>query len=138
MAKAKYTVMIPNDAPNVAVAAHHFLSYGPARIDAATVQHGIPNDSLVVYAEESPEMDSQMKQLAVFVGEIANAQAITVVKEGKSIATWTMRNPHYAPQPTVPTQQPVMSPGEAGIPGQPASLPSAQVPQPSAVASPAA
>src|SRR4051812_33214011 len=95
--KAKYTVFIPNTNRQVAVAAHHYLSYGPLATHAATVHHGDPFDTLVTYAEDTPEMDSHMKQLGVFVGEIANVAAVNVIKDGKAVHTWAMHNPFFVP-----------------------------------------
>lgn len=100
--KAKYSIFIPAHARYVAQAAHHYLSYGPLQTLHATVQYGHPDDELVVYAEETPKMDSHMKQLGVFVAEVANLPVTKVVKQtGKNIHTWDMRNVSY--QPPAPT-----------------------------------
>lgn len=96
--KAKYTVFIPSEAKQVAIAAHHYLSYGPLATGASTVHYGHPFDTLVTFAEDSPEIDSHMKQLGTFVGEVANAQSIHVTKEtGKALKTWELHNPFYQP-----------------------------------------
>lgn len=101
--KARYELHIPNQARNVAIAAHHYLTSGPVRgIQSATVQFGHPHDTLVVMGEESPELDSHIKQTGTFVGDVANTPFINVSKQGKNIAHWQMVNPHYQPQP--PTQ----------------------------------
>lgn len=120
MAKAHYTIHVPNTARNVAIAAHHYLTSGPVRgINAATVQFGHPHDSLMVVGDETPELDSHVKQTGTFIGDVANVPSIAITKQGnKTIAHWTMANPHYQPMPVVPPQAfagPQMSP--LGPPG---------------------
>lgn len=101
--KARYEIHIPNHARNVAIAAHHYLTSGPVRgIHSATVSFGHPHDVLTVTGEESPELDSHIKQTGTFVGDVANEPFINVSKQGKNIAHWTMKNPHY--QAVSPTQ----------------------------------
>jgi hypothetical protein len=105
--KAKYTLYIPSDAKQVAVAAHHYLSYGPLATSVTTVHHGTPFDTLDVVAEDMPEIDSHIKQLGVFIGEVANAQSIHVTKQtGKALHDWDLANPFYTP----PTASPMMQP----------------------------
>lgn len=122
MGQSKYTVFIPSHAKSVAIAAHHYLTMGPLAVKGATVHHGTPYDTLIAYAEDTPEMDSHMKQLGVFVGEVANTQVVTVAKEGKNIATWQMRNPFYQPPqlqvPNAPMEAPQVVPN-ANVPQQP-------------------
>lgn len=127
--KAKYTVFIPSEAKQVAVAAHHFLAYGQLPTGASTVHFGHPFDTLVTFAEDSPEIDSHMKQLGTFVGELANAQSIHVTKEtGKAMKTWEMHNPYYQPPmtPSVHALEPQHSPSM-----QPQQQPSSQLSPPS-------
>lgn len=103
MAKAHYTVHVPNTARQVGIAAHHYLTSGTIRgIHHATLSYGHPDDALEVIGEETPELDSHIKQTATFVGDVANAPAINVTKRGKSLAHWTLANPHYQPVPTAP------------------------------------
>jgi hypothetical protein len=55
-----------------------------------------PHDLLVTYAEDEPQMDSQIKQLAAHVADVANQWGIFCTKEGKSgVNTWTISNPLY-------------------------------------------
>jgi hypothetical protein len=118
--KAKYSVFIPSEARQVAVAAHHYLSYGPLATSAATVQHGHPFDILIVFAEDTPEIDSHIKQLGVFVGEVANAQSIHVTKEtGKAVHTWELANPYYQPPAPVQPVQPMQPMGMPTPPVRP-------------------
>lgn len=98
MAKARYEIHVPNHARQVTIAAHHYLTSGPIRgINHATIHYGHPHDSLVVTGDESPELDSHMKQTGTFIGDVANAPLIDVTKQGKNIAHWPMANPHYVP-----------------------------------------
>lgn len=99
---AKYSLLIPaNDELGqplrVAEAVYHHLVMDLG-VTAATIHRGFPYDTLVAWAEESPEMDSTFKQLGVYVGEVANVPVVTVTKAGKQTAAWSMRNPHYRPQ----------------------------------------
>src|SRR4051812_47020932 len=99
--KAKYTVFVPSGMRQVSLAAHHYLAYGPLATHAATIHHGHPYDSLVTFAEDTPEIDSHMKQLGVFIGEVANVPSISVAKEtGKAVHTWETHNPFYQPTPS--------------------------------------
>lgn len=110
MAKAKYTVQVPKadglgNSLRVGQAAHQFLMTGPLRLDLVTLSSGHPHDALHVHAEDTPEHDSHIKQLAAFLGEVANTQGITAAKEGKSgMQTWAIANPHYREgQPAEPS-----------------------------------
>lgn len=141
MAQAKYSLMIPkvdnlgNPLRNVAEAAHHFLYYGPLQVEGSYIDPNKvgqwrddgpePHDILVTYAEDNPMMDSQMKALAVEVGEACNQWGIFVTKEGaKGVFTWTISNPRYRPgEPALPValEQPSIDPdtGTAFPPQQP-------------------
>lgn len=127
MSRAQYTIHVPNTSRQIAIAAHHYLTSGPIRgINAATVQYGHPHDSLNVVGEETPELDSHMKQTGAFIGELANAPFIDVMKQGKQLAHWPIRNPHYQAQPAMPPQPfagpqgaPLPSSGPFGAPGLP-------------------
>lgn len=123
MAKAHYTIHIPNHARQIGIAAHHYLTNGPIRgVGAATLQFGHPHDSLVVVGDESPELDSHMKQTGTFIGDVANAPYIDVIKHGKNIAHWQMLNPHYQQQ-AVAQPAAFASPPEGPLPSSnPATL----------------
>lgn len=111
MAKVHYTLHVPAEARNVALAAHHYLTSGTVRgVHSATVQHGTPYDSLTVVGEETPELDSHIKQTGTFIGEVANAPVINVIKQGKNIAHWAMRNPYYQNNTPVGPPQPFAQP----------------------------
>lgn len=103
MASAKYTVLIPTHDElgqqlQLSEAVHQAVTSSNVRVEAATVTHGNPYDSLTIWAEDTPESDSNIKQLGVHTAEVANVQSISVTKEGKTGATWQMRNPSYIPQ----------------------------------------
>lgn len=116
MAKAHYTIHVPNQHRRIGLAAHHYLTSAPIRgINAATVQYGHPHDSLNVIGEETPEMDSHMKQTGAFIGELANEPFIDVLKQGKQLAHWPIHNPHYLPEPAM-APQPFSAPQGAPLP----------------------
>lgn len=120
-----------NELTDIASAAHHYLFYGPLKVEGSYIDpdkkghwrddQTQPHDQLVTFAEESPEMDSAMKQLAAYVGEVANQWGIFVVKEGKQgIQTWTVPNSMYrqgepaetvALSPSKSAQEPPATPG---------------------------
>lgn len=101
--KAHYTIHVPSHARQVAIAAHHYLTSGPIRgVNTATVSFGHPNDALHVVGDETPELDSHIKQTGTFIGDVANVSHIDVTKQGKNVAHWPMANPHYQPQPAGP------------------------------------
>ena len=112
MAQAKYSILVPrvdnqgNELRDIAAAAHHYLFYGPLKVEGSFIEPNKighwrdapaePHDALVTYAEDSPEMDSQMKQLAAHVADVANQWGIFIAKEGKNgIQTWVINNPQY-------------------------------------------
>ena len=99
MAQARYTVLVPN-LPGLARAVHTYLSDGPIRAKALNTVQGHPSDAIIAWADESPEVDSHMKQLGTYIAEAANVESVSVVKEGKTTSTWTMRNKHYVPKST--------------------------------------
>lgn len=119
MQLARYTIEVPtydrqgNKLKDLASAAHESLlrnAPGSRRIQRAKVNRNVEVigghtfDDLVVYAEETPEMDSIMKQTGVHLSEIANHETITVFKEGKGAPqTWTLGHPQADPsQPAYP------------------------------------
>lgn len=112
--QAKYVVMIPqrdnlgNDLGDVATAAHHWLTYGPGpKIEGSFIHRNIDGnwrdhpretfDHLITYAQDTPEMDSHVKQLAAHVAEHGNQWGVMVAKEGgkKGVDSWIIPNPQY-------------------------------------------
>lgn len=113
MALAKYIIQIPttdnvgNKLKDLAVAAHESLyRYSPVQgIQGSRIRRGIQGqwaddapevyDDLEVYADDSPEVDSTMKQLAVHVAELANQWGVMVFKEGEGAPkAWQMESPN--------------------------------------------
>src|SRR6185312_17290201 len=107
MAQARYTIVTPGDAGNqIARAAHHYLMYGPVAVEGAWIdpqnegtwngEHQGIYDHLVAVAEDTPETDSHMKQTAAYVGEVANAPGIRVMKDGKDgLNVWYVKNSQH-------------------------------------------
>ena len=112
MALAKYIIQIPthdNDGnllKDIASAAHESLfRYAPnVNIEGTRIRRGIQGnwrdnpaeqfDDLEVYADDAPEMDSTMKELATHVAEIANQWGVMVFKEGDGAPkAWEMNAP---------------------------------------------
>ncbi len=97
---------LKNPLNDIASAAHHVLFYGPAKIEGSYID---PNkkgnwrddpqeefDHLATYAEDTPENDSHIKQLAAHVGEVANQWGVFVIKEGKSgPQSWVIDNNNF-------------------------------------------
>lgn len=98
MAAAKYTIHVPAaDELGNPLKAHravhqHLLNVGH---ETPSIQEGYPIHQVSTWAEESPEMDSSIKQIGTYAGEVTNAPHIYVTKEGQNTARWPMRNPHY-------------------------------------------
>lgn len=102
MAKAHYHVEVPSrdEVGNplaIGHAAHQYVTNGPMKIDSAQIVSGHPHDTLHVYADESPENDSHVKQIAAFVGELANQPSVFAAREGKNTSTWHIPNRMYQP-----------------------------------------
>ncbi len=104
--KAKYTVMIPQST-GLADFAHQRLMesglpYEHAYLDRDKWAHwpGSPpelHDHLVMHGQDSPEMDSHVKQLARQIGQRGNVQAVFAVKDhSKGPTSWVVDNPDYA------------------------------------------
>lgn len=111
--QAKYIIHIPtvdnrgNELVDLATAAHHWLFYGPGpKIEGSFIEGPVRGNwrddpqetftNLVTYAEESPEMDSTMKQLAQHIAEASNQWGMFVVREGKGAPqSWVVNNPQY-------------------------------------------
>lgn len=113
MAQAKYTVMVPlkdnlgQQLKDLATAGHHWLFLGPGPKVEGTYIEGPKKGNwrdnpqeefnhLVTVAEDTPEMDSTVKQLAAHIADVANQWGIFVMKEGKNgIQSWTIPNNKY-------------------------------------------
>jgi hypothetical protein len=117
MAQAKYTILIPqkdnlgNPLGDVATAAHHWMFYGPGpKVEGSFIHRGLEGnwrddpqekmDHLVTVANDTPEMDSTAKQLALHVAEACNQWGVFVMKEGgkQGVQSWTISNPNYRPE----------------------------------------
>lgn len=94
-----------NPLPGLTEAAHHYLVHGaPLEVHGTYVDPGKWGmwenrreryDLLVTHAEDSPEADSYIKQLAAYIGELANQEIVLVTKQGKQLSTWPIRNSQY-------------------------------------------
>lgn len=113
MPDARYTLAIPasdtlgNPLVNLAAYAHQHIVQtrkhkdtvvepGKSRIRSdgrpETVHH------LVTIAEDLPETDGSMKQLAAYVGDVANHQGISCTKDSKNGPVhWHIDNPEFRP-----------------------------------------
>jgi len=102
---AKYVLMIPQvaHAPDLAHQAHQALVNGSQPLHHAYLDPGKwahwpgedpqLHDLVVAYADDTPEMDSHVKQLAKSVGARGNLKAIFALKEGNGRVTpWTVHN----------------------------------------------
>lgn len=130
MAEAKYVIMIPttdnqgNKLVDLATAAHHWLFYGPLKVQGSYIDPGKKGnwrdnpqeimDHLVTFAEDAPEMDSHIKQLAVHVAQVANQWGIFVTKESKQgPQSWVIDNPGFvdgqgADQSSIQREEPAL------------------------------
>jgi hypothetical protein len=111
--QAKFTIMIPqrdnlgNHLGDVATAAHHWLFYGNGpKVHGSFIHRNLDGnwrddpqekfDHLVTIADDHPELDSHMKQLASHVADAANQWGVSVIKEGKNgPQLWIVDNPGY-------------------------------------------
>lgn len=103
-----------NPLVRVADYAHDFLFNGPLQVEGSYVDPDKmghwrdsdpePHDILVTYAEDTPEMDSEIKRLAHELGETCNQWGIFITKEGKSgIQSWVVNNTQFRPgEPAIP------------------------------------
>lgn len=111
---AEYTIQIPqsdnegNPLVDLATPAQESLwRYAPkARIEGARVTRNVEGfwhgeadpglfDDLVVIGEDSPELDSTIKQLGVHICELANQWGIFIIKKGGgNVVTWTVTSPN--------------------------------------------
>lgn len=113
MAQAKYTIMVPlkdnlgQQLKDLSTAGHHWLFLGPGPKVEGTYIEGPKKGNwrddpqeefnhLITVAEDTPEMDSTVKQLATHIADVANQWGIFVMKEGKDgIQSWTVPNKKY-------------------------------------------
>lgn len=109
MSQATYRVQIPTTDklgmplhPQLPEAAHQWLRSNQPRLFSEIWTEGPhqhssgPTHHLVTVAEESPETDGFVKQLAAHVGELANHPFIPVHKQGKNgVQSWTVPNRKY-------------------------------------------
>lgn len=110
--QAKYMIMIPkvdnlgNPLTNIASAAHRYLFYGPLNVEGSYIDPGKEGnwrddepetyDHLITFAEDTPQMDSQIKQLAAEIAEAANQWGVFMTKEGGgNVKSWNIANPMY-------------------------------------------
>lgn len=138
MAQAEYTIQIPqtdnegNPLKDLAAASHESLwRYAPkARVEGARITRGVEGyfhgvqdvslfDDLTVIGEDSPELDSTIKQLGVHICELANQWGIFIIKRGGgNVVTWTATSPNVTGDGpadpdalAVPPQEAVSAPG---------------------------
>lgn len=110
---AEYTLQIPkfdnegNALKDLASAAQESLwRYAPqARVEGARVTRNVEGfwhgqqdstfDDLTVIGEDSPELDSTIKQLGVHLVELANQWGLYIIKKGGgNVVTWTVTSPN--------------------------------------------
>ena len=111
--QAKYRVMIPtkdnlgHDLGDIATAAHQWL-WQATGVEGTRIEGPVRGNwrddpqeefyDLVTFANDTPEMDSHIKQLAMEVARGANQWGVFVTKEGKQGGqSWTIDNPDYHP-----------------------------------------
>lgn len=113
MPDARYTLFVPtvdnlqNPLIPVAQYAHQWLfqTYGnqgsyvdPGKIGLWRDDAPETYDHLVTVAEETPEFDSAIKQLAAYIAEVCNQWGVFCTKEGKhGITRWEISNPEFRP-----------------------------------------
>ena len=117
MAQAKYTLMIPlndnlgNELQDIATAAHQYL-FESGKVEGTYIEgpkKGNWRDDpqelfehLITVADDTPEMDSTIKHLALVIARAANQWGVFCTKEGKNgIESWTIQNKdaHDGPAP---------------------------------------
>jgi len=112
VAQAKYTLYVPthdgqgNMLKNISEHVLHYLQQTLPRSvihiepPRPVTQGGEPSfhRAVVVMTDDHPISDSHIKQVGAHVAEIANAESIAGVKEGKQgVKTWEISNPHHVP-----------------------------------------
>lgn len=132
MAKAKYTLMIPladnlgNELEDISTAAHQYL-FDSGKVEGTYIEgpkRGNWRDDpqelfehLITVAEDTPEMDSTIKHLALVIARAANQWGVYCTKEGKDgIQDWTIKNKDAdmeAPAPVA--KNPDGSPGQTNL-----------------------
>jgi hypothetical protein len=124
MPQAQYEILIPKQdtlgqpiqdlAPHALSHITQQLQVTKAHVEPTRQVHmmGRPElfDPLVFVAEDSPIADSTAKQLASYVGEVANQDVVLVTKSGgkSGIQTWPVRNNNHIPgQPSEASKLPM-------------------------------
>lgn len=105
MATVKYTLPIPASDNDVAGATHHWIKSGPLpAITYSYIHRGVHSvgglsDHVVVFGDDSPELDSHIKQVAHHVAEVINHPHLNVIKEGNKsgIQNWVIKNLKHSP-----------------------------------------
>lgn len=109
MPEAKYTILVPrhDDQGNILIpiagyAREYLNQLGIMKHiyveDSFTRNEQDSLQSIVVVADDTPEVDSTIKQTASYLGELVNRWGIAVFKEGKDgIRTWEIANTNYRP-----------------------------------------
>lgn len=122
MAKqALYTIQIPthdnlgNHLGDLATAAHHWLWQKTGQQGSRIRRNTHGNwqddpqetfDDLEVIGEDSPHMDSHIKQLAKHLNEAGNQWGMFVMKQGGgNVTSWVVDNPHYQEGAPAPVAQ---------------------------------
>lgn len=110
MNEAKYEILIPKvdnlGTPLIDLSSHALthivnqLHLTTAHVDHDRTVHyegrEEPFDALVFISEDKPVVDSTAKQLAAYLGEVANQDTVIVTKQAENgIQTWPIKNPHY-------------------------------------------
>lgn len=72
-----------------------------------------PFDALVFHSEDHPHVDSHAKQLAAYLGEVANQDVVVVSKQGANgIQTWPVANNQF--NPAAPADSYMLAPNARG------------------------
>lgn len=123
--QALYTIQIPttdnlgNQLHDLATVGHHWL-WQNAGIQGSRIRRGVHGnwegnpqetfDDLEIVAEDKPEMDSYVKQLAAHLNEAANQWGMFVIKQGGgNVQSWVISNKKYkegAPAPAAQQKDP--------------------------------
>lgn len=106
--QAKYTIAVPqrdnigNQLVDLGQAVLHYIVNGPVQTVGAHIDrdkwHETDEafDHVTVFAPDTPESDSHIKQIGHWVGDVANQWGTFIVKEGKNgVNTWMISNNKY-------------------------------------------
>jgi hypothetical protein len=100
MAAARYTIHLPGaDELGQPLRLHEavYQRFKDLGGQPTTIHRGEPHHIVTTWAEDTPEWDSQAKQLGTLAGELANVPSVHVTKEGDKPAAWEMANNSYQP-----------------------------------------